>query len=71
MTIEGAQRGEVRIADNDEQAVIIGFEHSKYTVLESESVTACVWMTGAQIGQPFTATIFTAHTSTISQGQLT
>ena len=71
VTIEGALRGEVRIADNDEQAVIIGFEHSEYTVLESESVTACVWMTGAQIGQPFTATIYTAHTSTINRGQLT
>ena len=70
VTIEGALRGEVRIADNDEQAVIIGFEHSEYTVLESESITACVWMTGAQIGQPFTATIYTAHTSTINRGQL-
>ena len=70
VTIEGAPSGEVRIADNDEEAVIIGFEHDEYTVVESESVTACVWMTGAQIGQPFTATIYTAHTSTINRGQL-
>jgi propanediol dehydratase large subunit len=70
VTIEGAPRGEVRIADNDEEAVIIGFEEATYTVVESESIEACVWLTGARIGQPLTVTVITAHTSTILQGQL-
>ena len=70
VTIQGAPRGVIEIMDNDEEAVIIGFEHREYTVMEGESIEACMWMTGAQVGQAFDLTISTEQTSSISRCEL-
>ena len=70
VTIQGAPRGVIEILDNDEQAVIIGFEYSEYTIMEGESIEACMWMTGAPVGQPFSFTFLTGQTSSINQCEL-
>ena len=70
VNIVGARRGEIEIMDNDEQAVRIGFERREYNVMENDSIEVCVWMTGAGVGQPFTVTVFTGQTSSISYGEL-
>ena len=70
VNIVGAHRGEIEIVDNDEQAVTVEFEHQDYYVMENDSIEACVWLTGARVGQPFTVTVFTEQTSSISYGEL-
>ena len=65
VTIQGT-RGIIEITDNDEEAVTIGFEHSEYYVMESESIDVCMWITTAGVGQPFSVTVFTGQTSSIS-----
>ena len=68
VNVVGARRGEIEIVDNDERAVTIEFEHSDYYVMENDSIVACVLLTGARVGQPFTVTVFTGQTSSISYG---
>ena len=62
-------RGVVQIADNDEQAVTIGFESSRYYVMESESVEVCLWMTAGGVGQPMSVIAFTGQTASINPGE--
>ena len=69
VTVRGPSRGSVEIVDNDEKAVRIGFEHGEYYVTEGESIEACLWMTGSQVGQPFSLIAFTGQTSTIEPGK--
>ena len=70
VNIVGAHRGEIEIVDNDEKAVTIEFEHREYYIMENDSIEACVWLTGARVGQSFTITVFTGRTSSISYGEL-
>ena len=71
VTIQGSPLvGVVEIEDNDAKAVIVGFENENYYVVENGSVEACVWLTGARIGQSFSIRVFTAHTSKIPNGKL-
>ena len=70
VTIQGAPKGMIEIEDNDEEDVIIGFENREYYVVENGTVEACVWLTGARIGQPFSARVLTGLSSTIPRGKL-